>query len=81
MTGEGDSGDYAEGKNRLSVLGHICDLDEIVVQHAIRTVYLVTPLSGSAVINDVYLKLLDKCIAVNWVPDIFSPAFDQSQCA
>ena len=74
LVGEGEDNTKmnAEGKQRLSVLGHIADLDDIVVQHAIRTVYLVTPLSGSAVINDVYLKLLDKCIAVNWVPDIFS---------
>jgi putative colanic acid biosynthesis UDP-glucose lipid carrier transferase len=57
---------------RLPVLGSIADLDEIIAQHGIRTVYLVTPLGGSAVIQDVYLKLLDKCIAVNWVPDIFS---------
>lgn len=54
------------------MLGKIEDLDAIVTQHAIRTVYLVTPLAGSEVINDVYLKLLEKCIAVNWVPDIFS---------
>ena len=62
----------ADAKQRLPVLGHVTDLDEIVAKHAIRTVYLVTPLGGSEVINDVYLKLLDKCIAVNWVPDIFS---------
>lgn len=61
-----------EGKQRLPVLGSIADLDQIIAQHNIRTVYLVTPLGGSAVIQDVYLKLLDKCIAVNWVPDIFS---------
>ena len=54
------------------MLGSIADLDEIIARHGIRTVYLVTPLGGSAVIQDVYLKLLDKCIAVNWVPDIFS---------
>ncbi|MFJ4445483.1 undecaprenyl-phosphate glucose phosphotransferase [Pseudomonas sp. NPDC089422] len=61
-----------DAKLRLPVLGSIADLDEIIAQHGIRTVYLVTPLGGSAVIQDVYLKLLDKCIAVNWVPDIFS---------
>lgn len=61
-----------EGLQRLPVLGHISQLDELVTQHAIRTVYLVTPLGGSEVINEVYLKLLDRCIAVNWVPDIFS---------
>ncbi|TDF84107.1 undecaprenyl-phosphate glucose phosphotransferase [Pseudomonas sp. H9] len=64
--------EQADGKQRLSVLGHIAELDEIVARHGIRTVYLVTPLGGSEVINEVYLKLLDKCISVNWVPDIFS---------
>ncbi|MCY4126437.1 MAG: sugar transferase, partial [Pseudomonas sp.] len=64
--------DVEQGKQRLPVLGHIGDLDGIVAQHGIRTVYLVTPLGGSQVISDVYFKLLDKCIAVNWVPDIFS---------
>jgi putative colanic acid biosynthesis UDP-glucose lipid carrier transferase len=37
-------------------------LDEIVAQHAIRTVYLVTPLGGSEVINDIYLKLLENAL-------------------
>ena len=60
------------GDGKPPVLGHISELDGLVAKHAIRTVYLVTPLGGSEVINDVYLKLLDKCIAVNWVPDIFS---------
>ncbi|WP_166359501.1 undecaprenyl-phosphate glucose phosphotransferase [Pseudomonas akapageensis] len=57
---------------RLPILGTIADLDELVVRHSIRTVYFVTPLDGSEVIKDVYLKLLDKHIAVNWVPDIFA---------
>lgn len=69
---EPQAGEGAEGKQRLPVLGHIAELDELVARHGIRTVYLVTPLGGSEVINDVYFKLLDKCIAVNWVPDIFS---------
>ncbi|VVQ33536.1 UDP-glucose:undecaprenyl-phosphate glucose-1-phosphate transferase [Pseudomonas fluorescens] len=61
-----------EGSQRLSILGDISDLDELVVKHAIRTVYFVTPLGGSEVIQDVYLRLFDKHISVNWVPDIFS---------
>ncbi|WP_110992646.1 undecaprenyl-phosphate glucose phosphotransferase [Pseudomonas sichuanensis] len=69
---EADAAQRAEGQEGPPVLGHIRALDEIVAQHAIRTVYLVTPLGGSEVINDIYLKLLEKCIAVNWVPDIFS---------
>ncbi|WP_145192466.1 MULTISPECIES: undecaprenyl-phosphate glucose phosphotransferase [unclassified Pseudomonas] len=61
-----------QSRDGLRMLGSIADLDRIIAEHGIRTVYLVTPLGGSAVIQDVYLKLLDKCIAVNWVPDIFS---------
>lgn len=70
----------ADGKQRLPIVGHIDELDELVAQHAIRTVYLVTPLGGSEVINEVYLKLLDKCIAVNWVPDIFSLRLINTAC-
>ncbi|WP_223512831.1 undecaprenyl-phosphate glucose phosphotransferase [Pseudomonas sp. GL-B-19] len=64
--------DGSKNPHRLKILGHISDLHELVVQHSIRTVYFVTPLDGSKVIKDVYLKLFDKHIAVNWVPDIFS---------
>ncbi|AGZ35211.1 undecaprenyl-phosphate glucose phosphotransferase [Pseudomonas sp. SWI6] len=70
--GQDNGKDGVDGKQRLPVLGHVGDLDEIVTRHAVRTVYLVTPLGGSEVISEVYLKLLDRCIAVNWVPDIFS---------
>ncbi|MDZ3991748.1 undecaprenyl-phosphate glucose phosphotransferase [Pseudomonas sp. Teo4] len=73
METEQDNGkDGVDSKQRLPVLGHISQLDEIVTRHGVRTVYLVTSLGGSEVISEVYLKLLDKCIAVNWVPDIFS---------
>ena len=61
-----------EGSPRLSVLGNISDLDELVVKHAIRTVYFVTPVGGSEVIQKVYLSLFDKHVRVNWVPDIFA---------
>jgi putative colanic acid biosynthesis UDP-glucose lipid carrier transferase len=66
------AGEGFEGLPRLNVLGDLSDLDEIIARHAIRTVYFVTPLEGSEVINTVYLKLLDKYISINWVPDIFS---------
>lgn len=61
-----------EDSRHPSVLGDISDLDELIERHAIRTVYFVTPLDASEVIEEVYLRLLDKHIAVNWVPDIFS---------
>lgn len=70
---EDDRGkDGSESAQHIPILGDISDLDELVVQHSIRTVYFVTPLGGSEVIKEVYLKLFDKHISVNWVPDIFS---------
>ncbi|NOM52825.1 undecaprenyl-phosphate glucose phosphotransferase, partial [Klebsiella pneumoniae] len=47
--GDEQGPESAEGKQRLPVLGHIGDLDELVARHGIRTVYLVTPLGGSEV--------------------------------
>jgi putative colanic acid biosynthesis UDP-glucose lipid carrier transferase len=54
------------------VLGSIGDLLKLVELHDIRTIYFVTPLDGSKVLESVYFKLLDKHVAVHWVPDIFS---------
>lgn len=68
----GDDQEGTESAQRLPILGAIADLDELIERHSIRTVYFVTPLDASEVIEDVYFKLLDKHIAVNWVPDIFS---------
>jgi len=74
LIGANDNRGKEESKSQqhLPILGSISDLDELVVQHSIRTVYFVTPLQGSEVIQHVYLNLLDKHIGVNWVPDIFS---------
>jgi len=40
--------------------------------HQIRTIYIVTPLSSSQMLEDVFLNLVDKHVAIHWVPDIFS---------
>lgn len=61
-----------ESSRHLAVLGTIADLDQLISTYSIRTVYFVTPLDASEVIEEVYLNLLGKHIAVNWVPDIFS---------
>ena len=63
---------HTETSGYLPVLGNITNLDELIEQNSIRTVYFVTPLDASEVIESVYFKLLDKHIAVNWVPEIFS---------
>jgi putative colanic acid biosynthesis UDP-glucose lipid carrier transferase len=64
--------EVAAGKRVLPVLGKLAELDEFIERYAIKSVYFVTPLDASEVFEDVYFGLLDKHIAVHWVPDIFS---------
>ncbi len=45
---------------------------ELIDQHQVRTVYFAIPLNASDVIESLYFRLLDKHVAVHWVPDIFS---------
>lgn len=58
--------------NHPEVLGGIGDLDGLIEAHRIRTVYFVTPLDAADVLEELYFKLLDRHVAVHWVPDIFS---------
>ena len=60
-----------DGKS-LPVLGNLAELDAFIELYSIKSVYFVTPLDASEVFEDVYFGLLDKHIAVHWVPDIFS---------
>ena len=53
-------------------LGTLDNLLDLIEQHNIRTVYFVTPLDAAEVLEDLYFSLLDKHVAVHWVPDIFS---------
>ena len=61
-----------DGEKVLPVLGNLVELDVFIERYAIKSVYFVTPLDASEVFEDVYFGLLDKHIAVHWVPDIFS---------
>lgn len=61
-----------ESGKQPPVLGDLPDLDSLIDRHNINTAYFVTPLDGSKVIEDLYFNLLDKHVAVHWVPDIFS---------
>ena len=54
------------------VLGYIWNINEVLEQHDIGTVYFVTPLDAADILEELYFTLLDKHIAVHWVPDIFS---------
>jgi len=53
-------------------LGRLEQLVELIDQHQVRTVYFAIPLNASDVIESLYFRLLDKHVAVHWVPDIFS---------
>ena len=71
--GEEDAAAQPAEPGRLPpTLGHLSELDELIDRHNINTAYFVTPLDGSKVIEELYFKLLDKHVAVHWVPDIFS---------
>ena len=56
----------------LRVLGDVGQLPELIEKYQVSTVYIVTPLQNSTLLEDVYFTLLDGHIAVHWIPDIFS---------
>ena len=53
-------------------LGTASDLLQLIDLHAITTVYIVTPLESSTVLERLYFLLLDKHVSIHWIPDIFS---------
>lgn len=54
------------------LLGSLDQLPQLIERHRVRTVYFAIPLDASEVLEDLYFNLLDKHVAVHWVPDIFS---------
>lgn len=56
----------------IPVLGRLEDVLKLINEYEIRSVYIVTPLASSKVLEDVYFQLLDKHVSVHWIPDIFS---------
>jgi putative colanic acid biosynthesis UDP-glucose lipid carrier transferase len=59
-------------EGELQTLGDIGCLSEIIKKFQVSTVYIVTSLESTKLLEDVYFTLLDNHIAVHWVPDIFS---------
>lgn len=62
----------AQPGSGLPELGTVEDLPRIIVEQEIRVAYIVTPLGGSTLLEQVYFSLLDSNVAVHWIPDIFS---------
>lgn len=55
-----------------NAIGAFEEMLAIIDQHEIDTVYFAIPLDSSDLIEDMYFSLLDKHVAVHWVPDIYS---------
>ena len=58
--------------SRIILLGNVSELPLLIDEHAIDTVYIVTPLESSTVLEELYFVLLDKHVTIHWIPDIFS---------
>lgn len=57
---------------RTIYLGQVSELPTLIDTHNINTIYIVTPLESSKVLEELYFVLLDKHVSIHWVPDIFS---------
>ena len=66
-----ETSDFASLKE-LNVIGPVHEMLTIIERQEVRTVYFAIPLSSSHLIEEMYLQLLDRHVAVHWVPDIFS---------
>lgn len=54
------------------IIGPLDEMLAVIDRHDVRTVYFAIPLAESDLIEDMYFHLLDRHVAVHWVPDIFS---------
>ena len=55
-----------------NIIGPLDEMLAIIDKHDVRTVYFAVPLGESNLIENMYFQLLDRHVAVHWVPDIFS---------
>lgn len=58
--------------SRTIQLGKVAELPDLIDAHGITTIYIVTPLESSKVLEELYFVLLDKHVSIHWIPDIFS---------
>lgn len=55
-----------------NIIGPLDEMLAIIDRHDVRTVYFAIPLGESDLIEDMYFQLLNRHVAIHWVPDIFS---------
>lgn len=54
------------------VVGPVDQLLDVIDRHDVRMIYFAIPLGESNLIENLYLHLVDRNVAVHWVPDIYS---------
>lgn len=53
-------------------LGDVKNISDLIDQYDVSEVYIVTPMDSSKLLEPIYFGLLNKHVAVHWIPDIFS---------
>lgn len=59
-------------ENSPRYLGDVRQIIELIDEYDISAVYIVTPMDASKLLEPIYFSLLDRHVAVHWIPDIFS---------
>lgn len=59
-------------RSSIPILGQIDDLDSVIKEQAVQTVYVAVPLENSSILKAVYIHLLDANLDIHWIPDIFA---------
>lgn len=54
------------------IVGGLDETVALIDRHDVRSVYFAIPLGQSDLIEDMYFQLVDRHVAIHWVPDIFS---------
>ncbi len=67
-----EPGDNLSEDEQKKVIGKLEDIEQIVRQNDIRSVYFAVSLESSPMIKDVYFKLLDLNVDIHWAPNIFA---------
>ncbi len=71
--GKVDASSQQKNENKNTTrLNNVSELPAFVDKHNVNTIYIVTPLESSKVLEELYFDLLDKHVSIHWVPDIFS---------
>ena len=58
--------------SEVPLLGTVADIEGLIDEHEVRTVYLVVDLTDVRAIQDLYFRLLDRNVNVHWIPNIFT---------